>query len=220
MIARDIRAKIRMISYWTKILNSSQDKFSLQIYSLILAQYHNKWIFNIKTILDNCGLSYIWLKQGMDINLTWLKTTLSNTLKDQFQQEWNEAVFYSSKCINYRTFKETFQYEAYLTNLPTKLRIYFTKFRCRSHRLPIEDGTFKGITKNLRLCTKCNTNQIGDEFHYIFHCPSFKSERSKFIPQKILDKPSTYTMSTLFNSKDKVLINLCKFIIIIMKNMK
>lgn len=215
----DIRIQLRCITYWSRILNNKHDKLCFQIYSLMLARYHSKWLVNIKAILDKCGLSYVWLKQGMDLNVTWLKITLSNTLKDQYKQEWNETLLNSNKCLNYRIFKDVFKFEAYLTNLPNKLRIYFTKFRCRSHHLPIEEGVFKGIHRNLRLCIKCNKNQIGDEFHYIFQCTSFKRERLKLIPQNFLYKPSIYRMAKLFNSKGDILVNLCRFITIIMNNM-
>ena len=51
------------------------------------------------------------------------------------------------------------------------LRIAFSKFRCVNHKLPIEKGRFYGIAidDNDRVCELCNTNKLGDEYHYIFN---------------------------------------------------
>ena len=49
------------------------------------------------------------------------------------------------------------------------LRIAFSKFRCVNHKLPIEKGRFYGIAIDDRVCELCNTNKLGDEYHYIFN---------------------------------------------------
>ena len=63
--------------------------------------------------------------------------------------------------------KTTFAFENYLISLPRKLKIIFTKFRCRYHRLPIETGCRERVLRDTRVCTKCDIapRDIGDEFH-------------------------------------------------------
>ena len=131
-------------------------------------------------------------------------------MKDQFVQEWQNSVFNSSKCSNYRIFKTEFKFENYLVDFPTKLRINYSKFRCRSHRLPIEEGIFSEINKESRLCTKCDLLDIGNEFHYIFKCPSLQSERKSFQPSILAH--NVLSFKKLFNSSGETLINLCKLI--------
>ena len=44
-----------------------------------------------------------------------------------------------------------------------KMRQLFTKFRVSGHSLEIESGRYKNITREERICKKCNLNEIGDE---------------------------------------------------------
>ena len=95
--------------------------------------------------------------------------------KDQFSQNWASELFDSSKCLNYRMFKINFEYENYLGILEYNIshRIVFTKFRCRNSKLPIETGSHNNVPRELRICLKCNSNTIRDEFHYLFVCSFF-----------------------------------------------
>ena len=38
------------------------------------------------------------------------------------------------------------------------------------HQLPIEIGRWNNIWGEERKCNLCNTNDLGDEFHYMFSC--------------------------------------------------
>ena len=85
----------------------------------------------------------------------------------------------------------------YLNELPDLLRKYFTKFRCRNHRLPIEAGVRSQVLRDMRICQFCETD-IGDEFHYLLCCPNFKEERKHFINSKYYVRPSTFYLHKLF----------------------
>ena len=78
-------------------------------------------------------------------------------------------VFHNDKCITWRIFKEVFEFDQYLTLLPERLRIIFTKFRLANTKLFIETGRWFNIDRNERYIL-CNINEIGDEFHLLFQC--------------------------------------------------
>ena len=46
-------------------------------------------------------------------------------------------------------------------------------FRTLNHRLPIQRGRVMNLPYEDRLCTKCSSADIVDEFHYVFSCPFF-----------------------------------------------
>ena len=48
-----------------------------------------------------------------------------------------------------------------------------------NHRLPIQRGRVMNLPYEDRLCTKCSSADIGDEFHYVFSCPFFVVARSR-----------------------------------------
>ena len=126
-------------------------------------------------------------------------------------------MFANSLCLNYRIFKERFHCESSILKLPFKHRISLTRFRCGNHRLPIVSGRYAGIDRSMRTCNICNTNKLGDEFHYLFECPAFSEARAKYIDNIFTCRPNTLKMKKLFNSnKMSTLIKLSKFCCIIM----
>ena len=80
-------------------------------------------------------------------------------------------MYESPKCTNYRIFKSSYEPEHYLTDLTNNWSRILTKVRCRNHKLPIEIGYHHNVERILRICTKYNINEVGDEFRYIFNCP-------------------------------------------------
>jgi len=123
--------------------------------------YSSPWLTNVKNILNIKHWLFVWANQNT-INLELLKRVLSIRLNDQFKQTWFSEVFASSKCSNYRIFKTELKLEDYLLTLSTSLTCSFTKHRCR-HRRPIEIGCRQNVERNSRKCTKCDSNEIGDE---------------------------------------------------------
>ena len=55
---------------------------------------------------------------------------VKNHLIDQFKQNWYNSEFDLLKCLNFRTFKQNHGFENYLIELPTDLRVSFSKFIC------------------------------------------------------------------------------------------
>ena len=86
----------------------------------------------------------------------------------------------SSKSINYRIFKTNFVTEFYITHLQPNFYIPLARFRTTNNILPIERGRWENVERTQRICTLCNYNAIGDEFHYLFECEAFKKEGKSF----------------------------------------
>ena len=141
---------------------------------------------------------------------------LNLRLKDQFKQECLSFIENSSKTICYRIFKTDLNFEQYFSILPYNLLFTFCKFRCGSHRLPIETGRWHGSSRSERICHLCEASDIGDEYHYIMCCDALNDERKKFLPYYCCFNPNTYKFNQLLNCTNKaVLEKLCRFIKII-----
>jgi hypothetical protein len=50
-----------------------------------------------------------------------------------------------------------------------------TKVRLSAHNFDIEVGKKLNIPRNLRVCSFCNTGEVGDEFHVLLQCFNKKS---------------------------------------------
>ena len=208
--------KERMINYWYRSITGKEIKLSTivcNILKLLNDQdiYSSPWIKFIHTTLNELGMSNIWDDYGQ-LNKLWLKSAIKLRLNDTYFQKWQNKINDSTVCLNYRIIKNDIKLERYLIKLPFSLRLSLTRFRCANHRLPIVTGRYAGIERDNRVCNFCDTNKIGDEFHYLFECPKLKADRLKFIKPYYRIRPNALKMMQLFNSENsKELINLAKF---------
>ena len=121
-----------------------------------------------------------------------------------FDSNWYSAMYDNPQCVNYRIFKKSLHLEKYLLDLPKKHRIRICKFRCENNRLPIVTGRYTSVERHNRICNLCKSQLIGDEFHYLFVCPAFSTERKLYLNHYFTKRPNTFKMEQLFNTP-----NLC-----------
>ena len=218
----NISIKNRMIGYWLNIINSKDCKLSKLLYNVLLHEYNagifqHKWIHCIKEILISVGRIDLFNKVNVE-NTKSLKEQISRALVDLHIQEWFSKIELSSKGKNYYLFKQELNFENYLINLSKKHYSSLLKFRLSNHRLPVETGCWENIPLDERKCNLCPKNDIGDEFHYLFACDYFHSDRKQFLKSYFYKRPNVMKFKELFSTKDtQTLINLAKFVDIIMK---
>lgn len=217
----EIDIKLRILNYWSKLMCGKQEKLPVILYKYAYKKYgmNIPWLNNIKSILDSCGLSYVWNAQYFVSN-TWLYHKVKVSVVDQFKQNWHSILLESPKAINYRLFKDNAERENYFKILDDKNIITFCRFRILSHKLPIETGRWKNVPRENRNCKLCNSGDIGDEFHYIFKCSKFNHDREKNLKPYYLNRPNILKFHDLMNTRNISMLNhLCKFIRLINKQL-
>ena len=75
------------------------------------------------------------------------------------------------------------------------------KYRTGNHQLPVETGRWDDIPLNERKCKICTTYNIGDEYHYLFTCDLFKSDRIVYLKPYFYVKPNIRKYRELFLSQ-------------------
>ena len=83
----NIRQKKTMIKYWKTLLSKNENTILYKIYKLLKEDANNnityngsKWAYQIKIILDHCGLSNLWLNQEyININLNSIEKGITDT---------------------------------------------------------------------------------------------------------------------------------------------
>ena len=217
----EIEAKCRMLGFWYGLCSTSHSespKISNLMFQLCSKLYYASdyklpWLMKVHSLLDSLGLSYIWSNQIHTIES--FKRIVKQRLMDQFIQEWQSRVAENSVCSNYRLFKKKFCFEKYLTYLPSILRQRVLKFRLSNHRLPIQQRRSLGIPRDERICTVCDSGEVGDEFHYLLNCSNenVKRNRTKYVDKYYTHHPNVPKFCSLMNmtSKSKN-IKLAKFI--------
>ena len=66
------------------------DKLTTKMYNLAYTHYF-PWVKYIKSILDECGLSYLWTTQQIH-SVAWVKNTVKRIFLDQNIQAWKSTV--------------------------------------------------------------------------------------------------------------------------------
>ena len=217
-----INIKSRMIGFWLSIVNGKESKLSKLLYSIMLKEhekgsYNFKWIRCINDILVAVGRPDLFRTEPVN-DPNSVKMDISRTLSDLYIQEWNEKANVSSKGKQYLLFKDNLNFEKYLINVSKFYYSKIIKYKTGNHRLPVETGRWDDIPLNERKCKICTIDDIGDEYHYLFTCDYFTSDRKLYLKPYFYVKPNIRKYRELFTSTNEAtLIKLSKFVAIIME---
>ena len=127
-------------------------------------------------------------------------------------QDWNSKSSQSSRALTYFSFKQDYVLERYFILLPRKLYQQLFKIRTSNHKLPIETSRWDDIEISERKCPLCNTNDIGDEYHYLLRCPYFEAERNLHLKPYFIRRPNMLKLGELLSSSNVHVIILSKLI--------
>ena len=161
----------RMINFWYKLSTRKLDKIASTLFQIIKEQQARglitlPWLTFINKTLNECGLGYLLHTPPEALNPKHVKLIVRDRTTVIASQDWYSQVMESGHCLNYRIFKTDRQFENYLTLLHCKEALDLCRFRCGNHKLPITTGRYNQTEKSKRICPLCNSNKIGEEFHY------------------------------------------------------
>ena len=189
------------------------------MYNLCKQRYENglpssEWFTNLASMLDSYCITFI--PDGELYVKAAVKHILSQ-LKYEFISKWADLVSNAPKCgVLYKHIKLSFECEYYLTKLPYNLRIAMSRIRTCNHRLPIETGRYTAnyLQRQDRVCNKCNSNQPGDELHFILECknPVLLELRERYISSYNTSQPSMDKLIDLFNNRGTKLFKLARYV--------
>ena len=208
----------RMLNYWSRTLSHKDSKLNKILYQILVKLsdngiFESPWIIKVKHLLYKFGLENYWLNQHTPGNM---KDIVRRAAFSHYENQWREETYSNQKCLNYRMFKTELVLEKYLFLLPVALRFSFTRFRLVNHKLPIERGRFENIPRHERRCTVCN--ELGDEFHFLFRCHTFRDNRQLLLGKSYCSNVSADNFQTLFSSHNpKKFCKVAKFVQLIMK---
>ena len=217
----DVQAKQRMLNFWFRLTDPvNKNKFSSKMYYFLLklkekSGYSFSFLDTIELELNALGSSDLWLNQrdATRCSSHTFKVLIKQRVKDQFIQKWYMDINNNELYYNYRMYKNRFEFEKYLAEMPFDSARFLLKFRVLNHKLPIQKGRFLRIERNERKCNKCNCNELGDEYHYLFLCPVFHDVRIKFLKPYFYRRPNAIKYENLMCSEKKnVLFKLVRFI--------
>ena len=112
-----IQRKLVMIKYWIKLLTLNDQSLLYKMYDMLKIDFQNGEIYNksnlayqIKHILDECGLSIIWQNQ---LNMLIDFQSIRPGMLDIYYQTWYSSINNSRRLEKYCLCKHTFGFEKY-----------------------------------------------------------------------------------------------------------
>lgn len=210
-IPMSIRRQLIMVKYWIKLLTCKKESLLFKTYNMLKVDVegnntYNKcnWAYQIKIILDKCGLSYIWQNQySMLINYN----IIERRILDIYYQSWYCSINNSSRLDTYSSIKYKFEFESYLDYIKDKrFRVALTKFRTSSHDLLIEKGRYTNVPRLERICNNCSSRRIENEFHFLFTCSQYADLRKKYLRRYYYTWPTLQKFTNLLLSESKIIV--------------
>jgi hypothetical protein len=216
--------KLHIFKYWFKLISCTNDNLIKITYSFMFNDaeqnitYNNRnWAYQIKSILEQLGLTYVWNEQETlteKSEQTYTYNLIKQRLFDHYKQHWYSEIINSSRLNTYCRTKNTFNTEPYLDIITTKkFKIALTQFRLSSHRLEIERGRYHNIARDNRKCKFCNLNVVESEYHFLLICPLYKDIRKTYLKSYYQAWPTLNKFDMLMGTQNKKeIINLSKYI--------
>ena len=193
----------RITNFWLKIITGKSCKLTNIVYRVLLKlhlnnAFHSPWLLKVKSIFDQCGMSYIWLEQNFTGSSGQFKALIDRKVNDLALHSWYSSVANLKQCSNYRLFKSTFKFENYLTELDFHDRRSLCKFRCGNHRMPVSINRY--VPNHIPLiCSICDSQSVGDEYHYLLVCQAISGVRQRYIKRYYYTNLDNYKFSQLMN---------------------
>jgi hypothetical protein len=212
-----INRYVRIVKFWFKIISSSNIIITTIVNSCMsdINIGYTNWFANVRSLLEKYGFFDVWLNP-LSVNQNCFIVVFKQRLIDEYLQEWRASINCNDVLFLYKSVKDSFEMSPYLENIVSrKLRIALTKLRISAHNLRIQTGRYsrERVERNLRYCLICNTNEIEDEFHFVFKCPAYENLRNIYIKNYYRNRPSMFKFTQLLKSdKNKETIMLCQYI--------
>ena len=209
------------IKYWVRLVQMPNHRYPKQCYNMLrssAAAGKINWASCVRSLLYRRGFGYMWEADTIENGVHFIHM-FKQRIKDCYMQELQSEIENSSKALQYKHFKTTFETAYYLhADLPYMYKKIISNFRCSSHSLMIEKGRHQKIDRSLRfcpLCLKCNAYVVEDEFHFFLICPTYTQIRNiYFKPEWLRSIVTPFTFySIMSNTETTSLLLIPKYLV-------
>ena len=176
--------RTRMIGYWSRLVNGSENKIAYQVYRIAHSKHVNPesnfnsdWLAEIKDILRSINREDLWVARSFSIDL---KLEHKRSRKEKYLEQWNDEINNDPRCGYYAMFKTEHAQEQYISKLDVGNALTLAQLRTNNCKnFPTNKFRFISYQWDVS-CPLCDTGESGDEIHYIFRCPKFEQKRPNF----------------------------------------
>ena len=172
----DIRRKLNLLRYWNRLVLLPNTRITKIIFLESFNSEEKASIcLHIREVLKEINFENLYhLLNVCDL------TAAESKLISKYEAKWKDEIHCKPKLRFYKQFKHNFGTEHYLlhNSLNIKQRSYLSQLRIGILQINIEIGRYRSIPLEERLCRLCNMNEIEDEIHFLFRCPTYNVQRN------------------------------------------
>ena len=171
-----IRRKVEMVRLWNRLVKLPENRLPRIVFN---HEYENltNWCRDLRSIFEQTNFMHIF-----ENKITVDPLDVKKKLLEIFSTNFIDSLLLKPKLRNYALFKFSFECEPYnWAYLSRNKRSIFAQLRMGILPLRIETGRFQNLDLNNRTCFYCNSQQVEDEYHFIFQCTHFDHLRTPFL---------------------------------------
>ena len=191
---------LNMLRLYNRISKMDTDRLPKIILNWDKSLALDTWGSEIKHIAANIGL-HVQLKEGeiYDITAAYNKLLSSSRLRWHLEAQNKPKLRTFLKIHNFDQIQvlAKSQITRYQRSLLSQLKLGILP-------LKIETERYQGTPLEQRLCKLCDSNQIEDEIHFMFHCPELKDTRILHNLQLDQSTDDFVQLSIMLNSENIV----------------
>ena len=138
----------------------------------------------LQSLFHSLNFHRVWNNQNTP-SIKCLTKAMLNKLKEKYIKYWKTCLTedndnFMNKLQCYKDLKKEYKLEQYLlTYIDKKYVSYFIKLRISNSKLMIEEGRFKNLRKEDRICPLCKSH-IETETHFVIKCSELQDIRQTF----------------------------------------
>ena len=222
-----IRTKLETINFWHRLCLLPDDRLTKKVFIIDKRLSENRcksWCYNLKKLLVSTNLD-IW--DNLNITNVHKNTILKNAehmLLRDFHLDLQNKMRNMSRLSVYCELKPSEQISSYCKLTNRHHRSLLIKLRSSTLPIAVEQGRYRSIPREERLCTYCDSSSVEDDIHILFHCSNYVDLRLTFLNNINNKYPAILNMNTkqkliyILDSDDKATMTLlATFLVKILK---
>jgi hypothetical protein len=170
-----------MLRLWNGITKMDASRLPKIIYNDMQAEI-DPWLAEIKSIFDSINAIDVFERNVPIINLRQFCQYAEKQLVAHYSNTWCLLVESKPKLHFYKEIKHQIATENYCSvNLNRSQRSLVAKLRMGIFPINVELGRYRRLAREDRTCPVCNSGDVEDELHVLFHCVKYQEARNKLL---------------------------------------
>ena len=175
-------AKMRCIQFWHKVMTMGEERLVKRVAMEALSLKGKvKWLENLEQCLADFGWNDVRLDGLKGMSNAEVKHMIKNCAWREVTTRWAEELEERPKL---GVLKELFSggFGARSVGVRRKkMRRILTKLRGGTAELQVEVGRWRGLKREERKCTECDSGEVEDVKHFLLRCKALSREREELM---------------------------------------